>query len=870
MKIRSEIKKVMRDEKGGVLITVLIVATIFAVLAYVALQVSITSLDTAEAHRYRSIARLTAQGGIEAGAAQLREDLGSNNGTSPFYLDPSYILSISDDQLRQDLISADYTSSRELDNFPLITERTAYSFNSSVSTYSSDTDLVPGAQDEALYRYHDDLTFSEDYPGYEFSPILSNGNLIVYGVGEVTDEENKNTLFKFLSAEFPSEQYNYDVREAGVTEPSKVAPYPYVESEHPYSGPESKEWTVTYQQDPGHSGRNLTGIRLMANPGEVQIDNGDFLYISGWLKDQRRFQDLSEIQLDNPAHVLTNYSNMGEVFSLDMATTTLGLFLLSQDAPTPGMDFGFAVKGVRYKFDSDKYLPFYETPHPYDEIVPQMSPADLNIQAIYSPYQALPLTAEYFTQRMRIKFDPNFSLDPADTLFIFNASDDSAVSPVVYYDSTHPMPADFYTPEIGRVNPDLPLGFLIVLARITDFDTDGTPNYGYKVASLEYTDATTAWVQVQNPVMESPHTQNLASNGENFNFPAFLPIPVPPALPYAGYQTIYKPFCPNTDAPSGVGTVDEWHVSFSDAIALATGNDGANNTDYIRISTPGNPILGAFDTVYFADLNGFYNAEVLDPTDDWFDINLLNGATINCGAAEKMELAYFSDKFDQFDVDMSNFGYRIDEVGYETSDGADDDLTPPTIRSDASYPFNAGYPAFGDGPLQHSEWWYTFETAKLIGLHFDRYSYDLEPGDRLEIYDESGILIATLLSDSTIGGPQINDPSNPNNPGGTQQGGSDPHISNPYGTGGVVPETIINLDDTYGWVLVPGTTAQVMLVGDSSDNEGHHGFEIDHVGYVTGTDGILDYITDYQEVAYGQYYDRTSDAMNAFRSIGMD
>ncbi|MCX6645475.1 MAG: pilus assembly PilX N-terminal domain-containing protein, partial [bacterium] len=735
MEIRSEIQKIMRDEKGGILITVLIIATIFAVLAYITLQVSITSLDSAESHRYRTLARMTAEGGLQSGAAQLREDMGGDTGTAPHYLDPSYVLSISDDLLRQDLINPDYTTSRELDSFPRITERTAYTFDSSVSTYSSDTDLVPGSQDEALYRYHDDLTFSEDYPGYEFSPLLSNGNLIVYGVGEVTDEEDKNTLFKFLSAQFPSEQYNFDVREAGVTEPSKVAPYPYIQTEHPYSGPESKAWTVTYQQDPGHTGRSLTGIRLMANPGEVQIDIGDFLYISGWLKDERRFQDLSEIELYYPDHVLTDYTNAGEVFSFNMTTTTIELLLKSQDAPTPGMDFGFAVSGVRYKFDSDRYLPFYETPHPYDEIVPQMSPGDMNIQAIYSPYQAIPMTAEYFSQRMRIKFDPNFSLDDADTLFIFNASDDSPVSPVVFYDSMHPMPADFYTPQIGRVNPDLPLGFLIVLARTADFDTDGTPDYGYKVASLEYTDATTAIVQVENPIMESPHTQNLASNGVNYNFPPFLPIPIPLPQPYAGYQTIYKPFCPNTDAPSGVGTVDDWHVSFSEAVALATSNDGVNNADYIRVTTPGNPILGVYDTVYFADINGFYSADIIDPTNNWYDISLLNGATVNCGSAGKMEIAFYSDKFDQFDAEMSNFGYRIDEVGYETSDGADDDHTPPTIRSDAGYPLNQGYPAFGDGPLQRSEWWYTYNDAKLIGLHFDRYNYDIEPGDRLEIYN---------------------------------------------------------------------------------------------------------------------------------------
>lgn len=866
----SEIRGKLRDEKGGVLITVLIVATIFAVLAYISLQVSITSLDSAEAHRNRTIARMTAEGGLEYGTAQLRENFSDDTGNAPHYLDPSFALSISDEELRLVLLDTGNTTSRDVGSFPQTTERTAYTYDSTVSTYNSDTDLIPGSQDDALYRYHDDSMFSEDYPGYEFSPLLSDGNLIVYSVGEVADQENENTLFKFLTAEYPTEQFNFDVREAGVTEPSKVAPYPYIQSEHPYNGPESKAWTVTYQQDPGHTGRTLTGIRLMADPGEVQIDSGDFLYVSAWLADQRRFQSLSEIEVGFPTHRLSGYTNAGGVFNLDLNTTTLGLYFLSMDDPTPGMDYGFRVNGVRYKFDSDRYLSYYETPHPYDEIVPQMAVGDLNIQAIYSPYQATPLSPEYFSQRFRIQFDPDFSLDDADTLFIFNASDDMPVSPVVYYDLTHPMPADFYTPLIARQNPDLPIGFLIVLARTSAVDTDGSPNYGYKVAGMEYTDANGEWNRVENPVMESPHTQSLSANDTPYFFPAFLPIPVPPPLTYAGYQTIYKPFCPNTDTPAGVGTVDDWHVSFSDAVSLATRNDGTNNTDYIRITTPGNPIVGIYDTVYFADLNGFYGPDVIDNTNNWYDIDRLRGATIDCGISQKMEIEFSSDKFDQYDAQMENFGYRIDEVGYNTTNGADDDLTPPTIRSDVSYPMNAGYPAFGNGPLQQSEWWYTYDEAKLIGLHFDRYNYDIEPGDRLEVYDESGILIATLLSDSADGGPIINDPLNPDDPGGMQQGGSDPHIGDPFGTGISDPGTIINLDDTYGWVLIPGTTARVVMIGDGSENEGYKGFEIDHVGYVTGLDGILDYVTDYQELAYGQYYDRTSEAMDAFRSLGID
>lgn len=871
MEIRSKLERnILRNEKGGVLITVLIIATIFAVLAYITLQVSITSIETAETHRYRTLARITAEGGLDYGSAQLREYLSEDTSNAPHYLDPSYALSTSDDVLRQELLNTENTTAREIDNFPRTTQRTAYTFDSNVSTYSPDTDLIPGSTDDAMYRYLDDFTFSEDWPGYEFSPLLSEGDLVVYSVGEVADEEDGSALFKFFAAEFPTDQFTYDVREAGVTEPSRTAPYPYIESEHPYSGPESKAWTVTYQQDPRHNGRTLNGIRLMANPGEVQIDAGDYLLISAWLEDQKRFQSLEEIELGFPWHKLEGYTNVNEVFSLFLNTTTIGLYLKSLDPPTPGMDYGFNINGVRYNFDSDRYLPYYETPHPYDEIVRLMTPGNLNIQVIYSPFQAIPFTAEFFSQRMRIQFDPDFSLDDGDTLFVFNASDESPVAPIAMYNATNPMPADFYTPQIPRDNPDMPLGMMLVLARTSDFDTDGMQNYGYKVAGLEYTDINNDWVRVEDPIMESSHTRNLGSNSVPFNFPAFLPIPIPPPMTYAGYQTIYKPFCPNVDNPSGIGTIDSWYVSFSDGLDLSTVSDGASNEDYIRISTPLNAIIGIYDTVYFADLGSFWNGDIVDNTNNWYDVSRLRGATVDCGLADKLEIEFSSDLFDQYLANLENFGLRIDEVGYTTSDGADDDRTPPTIRSDVSYPNNPGYPAFGNGPLQISEWWYTYEDAKLIGLHFDRFNYDIEPGDRIEIFDESGIIIATLLSDAAPGGPEIGDPSNPDDPSGLQQGNTGPRIGDPYGVTYTDPSTIVNLHDTYGWVLVPGTTAQVQFIGDGDDNEGFKGFEIDHVGYVTGTDGILDYVTEYQELAYGEYYDRTSDAMNAFRSLGMD
>ncbi len=862
----------LRDEQGSVLITVLIVATVFAILGYITLQVSIQSLDAADTHQHRISAQMVAEGGLETATARLRQGYSVDESLLPVYMDPSYALSTSDDILRAELLISGNTTARELDSFPRTTERTAYTFDSNVSTYNSDTDLIPGSSDDALYRYHDDFMFSEDYPGYEFSPLLSEGKLVAYSIGEVEDRTGEETLFKFLTAEYPADQYTYDVREAGVTEPSRMAPYPIIQTEHPYIGPSSKSWSITYQQDPRHQGRSLTGIRLMANPGEVQIDAGDTLLVSSWLVDKKRFQNTDLPPVIIPEHELGPYTNTTEVFTEELDTTTIGLFLYAADPPSPGMDYGFKIKGVRYGFDMDRFLAYYETPHPYDEIIPLTPPADLNIQVIYSPFQAEPLTTEFFNQEMRIQFSPEFSLDDGDTLFLFHAGDDAPVAPIVFYNSGNPIPSDYYSPAINRfgTNPDLPLGILLLLARTSGTDTDGVNNYGYKIAGLEYTDSYGAWVRDEDPIMESPHKNFLASNNINYTFPAFPPLPPVPPGNYVSYQTIYRPFCPNTDAVSGVGTIDNWSVEFSAAVDLSVTNDGAGNTDYIRIYTPGNIIRDIYDNVYYAALGSANDLLVQTPGNNWYNVDELKGAIIDCGIVEKMEIELFSDDFDGFDSTSSNYGLRIAEVGYTTSDGADDDDTPPTIRSDVNYPLNTGYPAFGNAPLQRTDWWYTYRDATLIGLHFDRYNFDIDPGDRIEIYDEFGILIATLLSDSSEGGPEIGDPVNPDEPGGQQQGGWDPIIGDPYGGGGVDPDTIVDLHATYGWVLIPGTTAQVRLVGDGDDNEGYSGFELDRVGYIEGTGGILSYVTDYQELAYGQYYDRTSEAMSAFRSLGLD
>jgi hypothetical protein len=158
-----------------------------------------------------------------------------------------------------------------------------------------------------------------------------------------------------------------------------------------------------------------------------------------------------------------------------------------------------------------------------------------------------------------------------------------------------------------------------------------------------------------------------------------------------------------------------------------------------------------------------------------------------------------------------------------------------------------------------------------VGLHFDRYNFDIEPGDRLEIYDDMGVLIATLLSDSISGGPEAGGPFNPDQPTGGPQPGLGPGVGGPKVPDGTVASTIVDLNATYGWVLVPGTTARVRLVGDGDDNEGYKGFEIDHCAYVNGDlTEIHNYVNEYAQVAYDQYYDRSAEPLERFRSLGVE
>jgi len=881
------------SERGGVLVTVLIIAAVFAVLAYITLQVSIHSLESADTHAGMFQARVVAEGGIQSAAASLRQgEFGADQDNAPAFIDPSYALSVTEDELRSYLIDINNTTEREISEFPLAYERTGYTVDTGVTLSTADTEVIAGDRDVASYRYQDDYIFSEDYPAYEFAPVKSTGDLVVYGVGEVLDREGDQTIFSFLRAQFPNTEWNYDVRETGVTEPSRLGPYPYIETEHPYLPNQSRNWLVTYQEDPAHPGRHIENIQLLASDGEVEIDAGDKLWVTYWNENAGQF-------VNPPIEELDNYQQVGDgpfhgLFvdpDPELDITTIGLYFLSDpfSLSVGGMDFGFKVDGVRYHFDEDESQAYYETPHPYEEIVPlyDATTGDLNIQTIYSHYQPPTGTAEWFGQRMRIQFDLNFSLDGTDQLLIFNAADESPVAPIAMWSQATPPPLDGYAPEIGHPmlgNPDLPLGYIMVLVRNTGIDSDGIPDYGYKVAGMEYTDQFGNWLRVDDPVIESPHSINLGANNPAFTFPAIgLPLPLPAPGNYVGYQTLYKPFCPNAEAVDGVGTVDNWFVTFADAALTAA--SGAANGDYIRITTPGHTLIiddrpavpVPYDTLFFVHRNGALGGNIFDPIDpttsaQYWDIDDLPEWLFNFDTADVLQMEFLSDTTDAYYAPLENFGYRLGQVVYTTTDGADDDWTPPTIRTDVSFPTNDRYPSFGTSLWSRAEWWYTNNDPSpqplLVGLHFDRYHFNLDPGDVIEIYDENGILIATLSSASVSGGPDAGGPENPSGPTGGEQEGQGPHVGGPN-PGESTYTNLVDLNETFGWVLVPGKTAQVILYGDGDDNEGFAGFEINHCAYINGEiTEIRDYVTDYTELAYDQYYDRSSSALDAFRTLG--
>ena len=468
--------------------------------------------------------------------------------------------------------------------------------------------------------------------------------MTVFGVGQVDDPKGDNSMFSFVRGDYPNVVVNYQERESGVMEPSQLGPYPLIETEHPYQTNKTRAWSVTYMNDPANPGRNITGLRLKANPNEVQIDSGDQLMISGWLENQKRYQNLAEIL---PANILSNYTNgVNTVFSQPLPTTTIGLFFSTgPTTPTPGMDFGFRVSGVRYDFDSDTYPVYFETPHPYDTIIGATDPADLNIQVIYSPYQASP-------------GDPGF-FQPAD--------DDSIRQQILARSGRQPVCFQFQRPRLGcpcsRLHGCVAASsgrsacyYKIGSGTASGLSASPVPALGGRqrrhseLRLQSQRDAICRWAgrhAVGSQSDDPKHAQPVPrANIKSYNLPGSMPFGALGGLSLAAYQTIYEPAVPDKDDPTGLGSVDDWSVSFTDSSDL-TATSGASNNDVIRLTTSGNPLVAGLDQIYFVNPGGAFGPLIgTDP--HYFDVADLQNYVAHCGTADKLEIEFDSDNVDAY------------------------------------------------------------------------------------------------------------------------------------------------------------------------------------------------------------------------------
>jgi hypothetical protein len=514
-----------------------------------------------------------------------------------------------------------------------------------------------------------------------------------------------------------------------------------------------------------------------------------------------------------PNYRLGPYTNATSLFSDGIKSTSVRIGMRADDIVDPlGLDYGFRLDKIKYYFNYDRSPARYETPHPYDQM-PASLPGTPAVQVIYCPYQPAPGSPVTGSQHMRITFDWRFFLEAGDSLTIMNLAGD----PPYVIDTLTGNAGAGKSYEADKEDIYVPLAIGLL------FDNDGdnvssTNNYGYLVEKLEYINEFGKWATVTEPNIETPHLGNLGS---------FLPTGG--FSDYAMYNYIY---CPNV--PGG-GTLTGWKVHFDEGCDLYAGVK--TDEDYIRITTPGfDPYGGVSDTHYFVNPYGVYGAFMGLP--NYHDIAELKAQDYECGLSPFMEIYCHIDDQDEYANIAQNWGFRADWITLN-ADGASD-IAPytPTIAATVSSPPDEGYLNYGSGVDSRGEWWITDKkldgsVVEMLGIHFDLTTFDLDPGDYIAIYDEPGNLVGTLTYRSfRPEGPNASPPKS------EDLEGSGPWDEDLYGSG---PENApgwdegsFNLNDTRGWVLIPGESAHIMLIGDGDDNKGRLGFRIDRTAWFSG------------------------------------
>ncbi len=791
------------DQRGTVMVAVLIIALAVAIFSYSLLISSLDSLERSDVQDYRVKAKMISEGGLEESAFAIKQ--------TPDYIIlpdnpnilPAWAGGKTDEEIKNELVSDSNTWQESVDALPDQSYRAAYS-EYQLSTYESpDLYFIWGDTDNATIEYQDEYTYRRHFFDYHYNPYDQESDIIVGASGEVDSAEG-NKVFSFGTRSYPSTITRFQTRANSAREQNELDPEPpYFQSEHNSYDTDltPRYWTVSYDFDPDHPGRDIDRIDLIATPGEVSIGSGgDFIWSTGW----------NGVMFDPPSGGPPNfrngpYTNATNLLTENIDSTTIRVGFRTDDIIDPaGLDYGYKLYGIRYFYNSDVYPARYETSHPYDNMPDTM--ADPAVQAVYSPYQAVPGSIGATAQMLRIKFDWRFFLEAGDTLEVWNLA---GAPPYAIATLTGSSGAGQVF-QATREDDTLPLAIGLFLYSDGD-NFSSTNNYGYLVEEMEYTNEEGIWVTASAPYIETPHLGNLGTNEDPFDPDERLK-----------YNYIYQP-----DVPGG-GTLDHWEVHFDEACDLYATGPGDN--DVIRITTPGySPAgLGFGDVHYFVNPS---NPNFGSPA--YHSINLLKGLVYDCGKAPYMEIYCSIDAVDDYMPVTQNWGYRALAVSYSATDANDLVKGPPTIAAAVSRKPGEGYVNFGAGPDSRAEWWITEKEVETIGIHIDLDTFDLDLGDYLAIFDENANLVGTITARSYRSeGPDGTGPYD-DDPGASGPDDQDADANPPENTPGY-DEGTINLNETRGWVLVPGESAHIILVGDGDDNEGHYGFQVDRTAWWSG------------------------------------
>ncbi|HYE77108.1 MAG TPA: hypothetical protein VEI97_03895, partial [bacterium] len=389
-------------------------------------------------------------------------------------------------------------------------------------------------------------------------------------------------------------------------------------------------------------------------------------------------------------------------------------------------------------------------------------------------------------QAMRVEFNGQFELEAGDSLAVLNANTGQVLAT---YTGTNGAFA--VTPYATRIAANVPLGIKLQLNLSPP--ALGTNPFGYLVSAIEYVGENGNIIRQELPTQQTAHYENLGALDN---------------APTAWANTIFRP------TPPGGATLTSWSIHFNRATNLYASSPTDTDRIQMTVLTSGGPL--AVPTNYVPE-GGFY-----DPPPLGYQIitTAMSNQKFTFGAnVVGVIIEPFLDDEGSYSGVDENYGFWVDTVSYTADNANDVDFSARTLASLQSYSTTARYPEFGSTANEIGEWWVSIPGQTEIGIHFDRSQFRIGPGDALDIYDATGNLVLTIDGDAGDGtGGIIVDPDDP-------------------GGGGVVGELLAptnmpgDIEAQFGWVLVPGDTARLVLRGDGGVNNGYNGFVVDHVAY---------------------------------------